>query len=283
MAEGEPTVIKKKKVAGGGHHGGAWKIAYADFVTAMMAFFLLMWLINATSQEQKLGIANYFNPSGSVSTAGGSTGVLEGAAPLTLQGSADSLDEGSPASDMELEEAEAVVAEHEAEQFAEIEAELTAQIAGLPELKHLAENLIIDQTPEGLRIQLTDRDDQRSMFERGRVTPLPHTRELLALIARAIAGVPNRISVRGHTDAAPYLDGRDYDNWDLSAARANAARRVLEEAGTTAARFASVVGQAEREPLIEDAPLDARNRRISIILLRARQAGPAEATADFDP
>ncbi len=279
MADVAPIIVKKKKGGEEGHHGGAWKIAYADFVTAMMAFFLLMWLLNATSEEQKLGIANYFNPSGSVSRSGGSTGVLDGTSPMQLQGAVDPMATPSDIESDEDAEAEAAAAAAESQQFEEIEAQIQEQLAGLPELKALANNLVIDQTPEGLRIQITDRDEQTSMFASGSATPLPHARELMNLVATAIGRVPNPVAIKGHTDAAPFVNKQSYDNWDLSTARANTARRMLQDSGIQTERFASVVGQADRDPLIAADPIDPRNRRISIVLLRqatSQPAGPAQ-------
>ncbi len=296
-------IIRKKKRRGGddAHHGGAWKIAYADFVTAMMAFFLLMWLINVTSPEQKTGIAEYFNPITVSQRTAGSGGVLDGTSvsapgPLTSPSAqitaidtrltfvprndntskSQASDSGSKVSDQEVEKA---IKEREQKQFQAVAEKLRKSIADLPELKGLLDNLIIDETPEGLRIQLVDRDE-RPMFALGSAEPFDYTSQLQTLVTQAISGLPNKVSIRGHTDSLAYAPGKSYDNWNLSSERALASRRAMLEAGLIEARIEGVVGRADRDPLFPDRPDDPRNRRISIILLHEDAAGgPATAAS----
>ena len=304
-----PIIKKVKKVAGHGHHGGAWKVAYADFVTAMMAFFLMMWLLSSTSEEQKRGISNYFGPAGNLTGAGGSGGVLAG---LTLtsegimednstqgEGQTDGahngkkgfvetpenaqedaeqpkqtlsqeLDESllsNSADQADLSEQEKEIEKVEKENFKEVEDSLKQAIQEDPELKELAKNLIIDMTPEGLRIQIVDRD-KTSMFKIGQADPMPHTIKLLELVSRIIKKLPNKVSITGHTDAKPYRNRKDYSNWELSSDRANAARRYLLQFSLSPDRIIYVTGKAETDPLFKDDPHSPQNRRISIILHR---------------
>ena len=292
-ASDAPIVIKKvKKVIGGGHHGGAWKVAYADFVTAMMAFFLLMWLINTTSPEQKRGIADYFAPASiSQSTSGsggilggtalgddgaknsGSSSVLEQLAPRTP----DSQDPGntteslSAASEDALREA---LAKKEADSFASAAQSLRQALQDMPELAELSKQLLIDQTPEGLRIQLVDQDG-RSMFQEGKVMPNDRARILLRAIAKVVNQLPNRVSISGHTSASPA--GRQGEgDWQLSSGRADAARQILQGAGVVSDRVYQVAGKANSDPLYPDDPTLAGNRRIAIVLLREKPVLPPD-------
>jgi chemotaxis protein MotB len=299
-------IIRKKKKRGGddGHHGGAWKIAYADFVTAMMAFFLLMWLINVTSPEQKTGIAEYFNPITVSQRTAGSGGVLDGTsvsapgplvspssqiaaidprltfAPPNDNTSKSQATETKPDTKKPNEaEVEKAIKEREQKQFEAVAEKLRKSVQDFPELKGLLDNLIIDETPEGLRIQLVDRDE-RPMFALGSAEPYDYTRQLLGLVAQAIAELPNKVSIRGHTDSLAYAPGKSYDNWNLSSERALASRRSMLEAGLAEARIEGVVGRADRDPLFPDHPEDPRNRRISIILLHEDGARTATAVED---
>jgi chemotaxis protein MotB len=301
----QPIIRKKKKKGGDdGHHGGAWKIAYADFVTAMMAFFLLMWLINVTSPEQKTGIAEYFNPITVSQTTAGSGGVLDGTTlsapgPLTSDSAEmriesplpfaprSTIKEEQPKTEQEKQEelakaAEEALRKKEEEAFKAVEEKLMESVAANPELKLLIENVIIDYTPEGLRIQIVDRDD-RPMFPLGDPAPFDYTADLLRLVTSAIGDLPNRVSIRGHTDALPYSSSRDYDNWDLSAERALASRRIMRDAGLAEGRLEGVVGRADTDPLFPNDPMDERNRRISIILLRESGAAAPSAAAAAMP
>jgi chemotaxis protein MotB len=291
----QPIVIKKiKKSAGGGHHGGAWKVAYADFVTAMMAFFLLMWLINTTTPEVKRGIADYFAPA-SVSPANSGSGApLAGTAPGDdgVQGSGDSSmrqrlaptapqlndrdrqqsPEGSPEAVEQVSEVTATALadaqqRRDAAQLHSAAMSLRQAMQDMPELAELSNHVIVDETPEGLRIQLIDQEG-RPMFNPGSVQPNDRAITLLRAVARIAERLPNRLSVAGHTDSAPSTAGGDYTNWELSADRANAARAVLQQAGISDDRVYEVRGKAGSEPLYPDNPYMAGNRRISIVLLR---------------
>lgn len=278
-----PIVVKKVKKGGhGGHHGGAWKVAYADFVTAMMAFFLLLWLLNVTTESQKNGIADYFSPTTVSESASGSGSILGGRT-LTTEGAM--VDDQAPVRiNMELPPTQgrmkgrqgdgtggpgdaAAARRAEAERFQAAADALTRAIEAEPEHDELSEHLLVDETPEGLRIQIVDRAD-RAMFALGSARPLERTRKLLRLVTGSIEELPNKIVVKGHTDATPFSGDGDYGNWELSADRANASRRALVDAGLAAGRIARVVGRADKDPLLPDDPTHPQNRRISIILQR---------------
>ncbi|HWA21716.1 MAG TPA: flagellar motor protein MotB [Caulobacterales bacterium] len=280
----QPTIIIKKikKGGGGGHHGGAWKVAYADFVTAMMAFFLLMWLINTTTPEQKRGIADYFAPASVSQTTSGSGGMLAGKA-LSAEGVR--ADKGSPvidsagqgvgssdspdSKDSQAGKDDAAEKAKEAAQNAEFEkAEMSIRQAmqDMPEIAELSKQVIMEITPEGLRIQIIDQDG-RSMFPPGDARPYERTARLLAAISGIIAELPNRLAISGHTDGSPPARPGQ-SNWELSADRANASRRVLQASGIPNGRISSVAGKADSEPLFPDDPTLPGNRRVSITLLR---------------
>jgi chemotaxis protein MotB len=300
---GGTTIIKKIKKGGGhGHHGGAWKVAYADFVTAMMAFFLLLWLLNVTTKEQKEGIAQYFSPKETITVAraGAGDGVMGGMTPdheqsisqsavpfdmiITNPTAGDADKEGQEQhaekglaefTEEQLDEVtkEAIAAEMEEKEFEKAENELKQAMQKVPELLQLQDSLLIDRTPEGLRIQLVDQD-QRSMFPSGSATMEPHAKQLIELVAKVVNKMPNKIAVAGHTDAVPYRAGATYTNWELSADRANASRRELLAQGLSPDRIARVSGRADRELLDVNDPRSPRNRRISILLLRESHAKP---------
>ena len=296
MSGNKPVVIKKvKKVIGGGHHGGAWKAAYADFVTAMMAFFLLMWLINTTSPEQKRGIADYFAPASVSRSTQGSDGLLGGTAfqedGARASGSNRQIDEelsaenertksGSPQesttqagvpSESALAQA---LSKRESAKFASAEASLRQALQDLPDYAELSKNIIIETNDDGLNIQLIDQEG-RAMFSGSSAEPLPRTQHLLDTVSKVIQQLPNRISISGHTDTtAP--SPRGYSNWDLSADRANSARRILEKSGIDADRIYQVAGKGDREPLYPDDPDLPANRRISITLMPEAPVMPSE-------
>jgi len=286
MSGNRPIVIKKvKKVVGGGHHGGAWKVAYADFVTAMMAFFLLMWLINTTSPEQKRGIADYFAPASVSRSSQGSDGLLGGTAfqddgarasgsnrqieeelsTETQQGKADSQSDQPQGSEPSEEAISQALANRRDAAMRSAEISLRQALQAMPDFAELSKHMIVDQTPEGLRIQLIDQDN-RAMFSGASAEPLPRTLYLLQSVEKVVSQLPNRITISGHTDSnAPPTKG--YTNWDLSSDRANAARRILEESGLDSDRIYQVSGKGDREPLYPDDPDLPANRRISIVLL----------------
>ena len=286
----QPIIIKKIK-KGGGHHGGAWKVAYADFVTAMMAFFLLLWLLNVTTEEQKNAISNYFDPSHpkvsqSVSGAGGVMGGLsmsvEGSMATNVQPLVQQQDTGrATLAESATEAAKKEIQELEDAEFKKAKEAIEEAINDNPELADLAENLMIDMTPEGLRIQVVDKEG-KPMFPSGSARMYDKTRKLMAQVAKAIESMPNEISIRGHTDSIPYGAGADYTNWELSTDRANASRRVLQESGISTERLNNVVGKADTEHLLPDDPTNARNRRISIVLLRESLTNPEEYQKKVD-
>ncbi len=293
----QPIIIKRiKKGGGGGHHGGAWKVAYADFVTAMMAFFLLMWLINTTSPEQKRGIADYFAPASVSETTSGSGGILSGTAlgqdGSKAAGSASIIQDMAPDSRHPNDgkqadgakststEDDATKSLREAQQkqeeaaFASAAQSLRQALQDMPELAELSKNIIIDQTPEGLRIQLVDQEG-RSMFNQGSAAPNDRAKVLLRAISKVINQLPNRISIYGHTSANAG-GAKNEGDWSLSAGRADASRRILQSAGVDADRVFQVSGKATSEPLYPDDPALPGNRRIAIVLLREAPVLPPE-------
>jgi chemotaxis protein MotB len=293
----QPILIKKvKKVSGGGHHGGAWKVAYADFVTAMMAFFLLMWLINTTSPEQKRGIADYFAPASVSQTTSGSGGILGGTALGAdgdkSAGSSSVIQDLAPdsknpndgknkdASKASAEQASTEALRKELEKreeaaFASAAQSLRQALQDMPELAELSKNILIDQTPEGLRIQLVDQEG-RSMFEQGSTKPNPRATLLLRAVSKVINQLPNRISIYGHT-SANVGGGKSEGDWTLSAGRAEASRKVLQSAGVDPDRIYQVSGKASSEPLYPDDPALPGNRRIAIVLLREAPVLPPDS------
>ena len=349
-------VIRKEEVVAGGHHGGSWKVAYADFVTAMMAFFLLMWLLNATTEDQRKGLADYFSPnsvlshnsSGTGQPFGGRTAFSDGAMVSDL-GAAQAVQGQHPVVDQVEEDesdviaqprpyrddvksnvpdrdngqraaqpssgstsarravpsatvaatpaavaagtassrAEAPRAPTKAEMQAELERrekqdfdqaaqQIREAVGGDPPLADLARQLVIDVTPDGLRIQILDAE-QQPMFPLGSAVPNDRARLLLLKVAPVLARLTQEISIAGHTDAAPFA-GPGRTNWELSAERANATRRVLVDGGLDQTRIRSVTGNADRDPLVPADPLAAANRRIAIVVLRS-VAAPAAPTA----
>lgn len=293
----QPILIKKvKKVSGGGHHGGAWKVAYADFVTAMMAFFLLMWLINTTSPEQKRGIADYFAPASVSQTTSGSGGILGGTALGAdgdkSAGSSSVIQDLAPdsknpndgknkdASKANAENASTEALRKELEKreeaaFASAAQSLRQSLQDMPELAELSKNIIIDQTPEGLRIQLVDQEG-RSMFDQGSTKPNPRAALLLRAVAKVINQLPNRVSIYGHT-SANVGGGKADGDWTLSAGRAESSRRVLQQSGVDGDRIYQVSGKASSEPLYPDDPALPGNRRIAIVLLREAPVLPPDS------
>jgi chemotaxis protein MotB len=290
----QPIVLKRiKKTVGGGHHGGAWKVAYADFVTAMMAFFLLMWLINTTSPEQKRGIADYFAPASVSETTSGSGGILGGTAlgedGSKASGSMDIIEDQNPESkpnerpnektggelaDTSTDTLRKELEKRDAENFASAAQSLRQALQEMPELAELSKNIIIDQTPEGLRIQLVDQEG-RSMFNQGQTQPNDRAKLLLRAISKIINQLPNRISIYGHTSASAN-GAKPETDWPLSAGRADASRRVLQGAGVDPDRVYQVSGKAASEPLYPDDPILPGNRRIAIVLLREAPVLPPE-------
>jgi chemotaxis protein MotB len=283
MAGDNAVVIKRIKKSGhGGHHGGAWKVAYADFVTAMMAFFLLMWLINTTTPEQKRGIADYFAPQSIAQTVSGSGGVLGGKvlgedgahaggaqsvmqkqSPPAPSSTAKALANGA-AQGGANSNANSNAESHSAQDgdFAHAAEAIHQAVQDNPDIANLSHQVITEKTPQGLRIQLVDQDG-RPMFRQGSTEPMPYTRKLLAAVGGIVSSLPNRVSISGHTSGNDSADG-----WDLSASRANQARALLQAGGLGSDRIYEVAGKAGSEPLLPEDPNASANRRLSILLMR---------------
>lgn len=278
-------VIKRVKKVAGGHHGGAWKIALADFMTAMFAFFLVMWLVGSVTEKQKKGIAEYFAPVIASRPHSSGSGGLLGGTFLSSEGAKTSESANSTGNDTsdtksmkkgdnEDSEAngdggneEAKMDGEDGKSFSEATEEIRDKINKNEIATKLGDNILIDITNEGLRIQIIDNKNQ-SMFEPGSSTPLPHTIELINLISKVIQELPNKISIRGHTDSSPFSMNNEYTNWELSSDRANATRRIIQEAGIDEKRIENVQGKADREQLDINEPTSPRNRRVSIVLIR---------------
>ncbi|MEM7728168.1 MAG: flagellar motor protein MotB [Pseudomonadota bacterium] len=268
MSVGPQTIIIKrpKVVKGDGHHGGAWKVAYADFVTAMMAFFLLMWLLNATTEEQRQGLADYFNPSIPIAAvSGGGSDGLNGEEVVEAPALATLKRHRSDGDDMEVGRAVAATGTEDPAVSEAVESALRAALSG--EAGELSEHISIRVTPEGLVVELTDRDT-RPLFASGSADPSPVLVKLTKAVAMALDAVENDVKIAGHTDSRRYPTPLGYSNWELSSDRANAARRLIKKGGLPEARIQEVSGKAATMPLVAEDPLDARNRRISITLLR---------------
>ncbi len=248
-----PTIVirRKRRSDHGSAHGGSWKIAYADFVTAMMAFFLLMWLLSSTNQGDLQGIADYFNrPLKALLTSG--PGVTATTAPQTEK------------------ERDEQARNDEADQLQSLKTKLDALIEASPKLKAFKNQIKIDITSEGLRIQIID-DQNRPMFDKGDAVLKSYTREILDQIGPSLNEVPNHISIAGHTDSLPYRGAvGGYSNWELSSERANAARRELLEGGMHANKILQIRGLADALPFLKNDPANPSNRRISIVVLNAQ-------------
>lgn len=271
-----PIIVKKKKGSGHKHHGGSWKVAYADFVTAMMAFFLLLWLLNAATKEQLQGISNYFAPIATRPEVSGG-GFLAGQA-AAEKGALETRDEtpksAPPATDEHgFPAAEPEVDEREERQLAEAKKALLAAVAKLPNAHVLAKSLLVDNTPEGLRIQIVEQEGL-PMFPRSESTMYTHTQALLEMVAKVILEMPQAVAISGHTDALPFPASRGYTNWELSADRANAVRRALLGSGVPESRIARVIGKAANEPLLPGQPEAPGNRRMTVVLLRGSKPTP---------
>ena len=278
MADKKAVIIKKVKKGGhGGHHGGAWKIAYADFVTAMMAFFLLMWLLGSTTRADLQGISEYFQTPLKVALMGGSgagesTSVIQGGGTdLTrTTGQQKRGDTASGRKVSDLEEAEKELARREKQKLKALKLKVEAAIAASPTLSQFRKQLLLDITTEGLRIQIVD-EQNRPMFAIGSADLQPYTRDIIREIGKIINDVPNRISLSGHTDSTQYYGGeRGYSNWELSADRSNAVRRELLAGGMEESRISRVVGLASSVLLDPQDSTNPINRRVSIIVMNKK-------------
>lgn len=299
----DEIIIKRIKKVHHGGHGGAWKIAYADFVTAMMAFFLLMWLINAATEDTKKGIAEYFTTTiVTFKDSGGAQGMMKG---QNQQSPNSTSTEQEPIDDMENNVLNSDIPKNimktitkadvndvklkkeksnnqpekndqqitqeqktakQLKKFEEIIDQIKEAFNSIKELEIFKNNLILELTDQGLKIQIMD-DDKHEMFKTGSPTPIPQTQLLLNALGKIIAKLPNKINITGHTDSKPYANQGGYSNWELSSDRAHATRRILENAGVNNNQFLDIVGKADREPFNKDNPEASENRRISIMLL----------------
>ncbi len=271
----QPIIIKRVKKGGHAVHGGAWKIAYADFVTAMMAFFLLMWLLGSTSEGDKKGLSDYFSSPLKVSMAGGagagaSNSVVNGGGnDLTQTAGQSRRGDGADKSARKMsgEKVKAEVARRDAKMLAALSAKLAEVIANNPKMAEFSSQIKLEITPDGLQIQIVD-DQKRPMFDSGSASVKPYMRDILREIGVALLDVENKISLDGHTDRAAYGNAaRGYSNWELSSDRANASRRELAAAGMPEEKLARVVGKASSLLLDPDNPLSPSNRRISILVM----------------
>jgi chemotaxis protein MotB len=292
MADGQIIIKKIKKGGHAGHHGGAWKVAYADFVTAMMAFFLLMWLINTTTPEQKRGIADYFAPQSIAQTVSGSGGVLggkvmgqesahAGGAQSVMQKQsppsptspvkslATNVTQGASGTSQTADSNSNASSSQDGE-FAHAAEAIRQSVQDNPDLANLSHQVMLEQTPQGLRIQLVDQDG-RPMFQQGSAEPMAYTKKLLAVVGQVIDNLPNRVSISGHVSGN---DSQGGDAWELSSARANAARALLQSGGLPSDRIYEVAGKAGSEPLLPEDPSASANRRLSILLMREAPPAP---------
>ena len=274
--EEQPIIIKRKKVVAGGHHGGSWKVAFADFATAMMAFFLVLWLTATASPEQKKAVEGYFrDPVGF--TEGGSPN------PVDLEGSASVVNEASPdieSSQIQIEDemVDELSETLEQRRMRELFQELKEQIKQDATLQEFKDQLLLDITDEGLRIQVVDRSN-RPMFDSGRAELKYYSQDILFELAKTLGSVNNKLSITGHTDSTPFSGRPGYTNWELSADRANTARRALVAGGVRQQQIARVVGLSDSVLFDNEDPNAPVNRRISIIVLNKKTVDNIQSTA----
>ncbi|MCW2412458.1 MULTISPECIES: flagellar motor protein MotB [unclassified Sphingobium] len=286
--EPRPIIVKKIIDGGhGGHHGGAWKVAYADFVTAMMAFFLLMWLLGATTEKQRKGLADYFTPTlvQMKMDSAGSSGMFGGDSLVSKENYPTTGGQGNLAitiprdatgtKDVGGED----LKNQDRQKFEKLKQELEQKLERTEALRKLRKHVRFTETLEGLRIDLVDEADF-AMFAIGTDKLVPEARALLSQVAEAVSEVPNDVIVRGHTDALPYAAGRNMNNWLLSSSRAEATRAVLAQGGIGGDRFARIEGVADREPFVADNRYDPRNRRMSVILAWSKDSPAGGAVAN---
>ena len=252
MPGSRPIIIIKKKGGHGGHHGGAWKVAYADFVTAMMALFIVLWLLN-TNKPIREAIAGYFkDPAGTANKIGSNKAGVADAVAITK------------------------------DDMPKLKDELERAIRGVPDFEKIKDQIDMTLTPEGLRIELLE-TETGTFFDVGSPAPNSKGKELLSLLAQELGKLPNHLSIEGHTDSKPYTGGREYGNWELSADRANAARRLMQNSGLRSDQVTQVRGYADQMLRKKDEPLDASNRRISVIVQNVEYKTEEPQKTDAQP
>jgi chemotaxis protein MotB len=288
MENNQPIIVKRVKKVAGGHHGGAWKIAFADFATAMMAFFLVMWLMSVATPEQKKLISGYFKDPIGFSESASPYVIDLGGSPTPAPDRTLNQQEQDPAdaapSEVDLQQAESIAEEVERERLELLLQELQNKVDENPQLQRFKDQILFEITQDGLRIQIMDAEN-RPMFASGSARLQPYFEDILLALTDTIAAVPNKISVSGHTDAQPFVGRGGYGNWELSADRANAARRVLIAGGYDETQVARVVGYASSALFDRDNPLNPVNRRIDIVVLtkkaqRAIEGEQSDAAGD---
>ncbi|MBU0900658.1 MULTISPECIES: flagellar motor protein MotB [Pseudomonas] len=273
MENNQPIIVKRVKKVAGGHHGGAWKIAFADFATAMMAFFMVMWLMSSATPEQKKLISGYFQDPVGFSESASPYVIDLGGTPTpapdkTLNPEAKDDDDpaGEAQGEIDQQQAESIAEEVERERLELLLQELQNKVEENPQLQNFKDQILFEITQDGLRIQIMDAAN-RPMFASGSAQLQPYFEDILLAMTDTIAAVPNKISVSGHTDAQPFAGRGGYGNWELSADRANAARRVLVAGGYDDTQVARVVGYASSALFDRENPLNPVNRRIDIVVL----------------
>ncbi|WP_342649842.1 flagellar motor protein MotB [Pseudomonas sp. REB1044] len=271
MENNQPIIVKRIKRYGAGHHGGAWKIAFADFATAMMAFFLVLWLLSTATPEQKIAIAGYFKDPIGFSESGTPYVIDLGGSPqLAPEKTINPEEKSEPTPDTSLQldkdKVETMAEQVEQERLQLLLQELQNKVEENPQLQKFKDQILFEITQDGLRIQIMDAEN-RPMFDLGSARLKPYFEDILLAMADTIKAVPNKISVSGHTDAKPYAGTGDFGNWELSANRANAARRALIAGGYPDDQVARVVGYASSSLFDREHPQNPVNRRIDIIVL----------------
>lgn len=294
MENNQPIIVKRVKKVAGGHHGGAWKIAFADFAMAMMAFFLVMWLMSVATPEQKKLISGYFQDPVGFSESASPYVIDLGGSPTPAPDrtlNPEPQDEQRPdedsRADVDKEQAESLAEEIERERLELLLQELQNKVEENPQLQNFKDQILFEITQDGLRIQIMDAEN-RPMFASGSARLQPYFEDILLAMTDTIAAVPNKISISGHTDAAPFIGRGGYGNWELSADRANAARRVLIAGGYDEQQVARVVGYSSSALFDRDNPLNPVNRRIDIVVLtkraqRAIEGAQSDSAADAAP
>ncbi|MCX7080268.1 MAG: flagellar motor protein MotB [Pseudomonas sp.] len=286
MENNQPIIIKRVKRYAGGHHGGAWKIAFADFATAMMAFFLVLWLLSTATPEQKIAIAGYFKDPIGFSESGTPFIIDLGGSPeLAPEKTINPEVKSQPQPDkvtVDTQQVESMAEQVEQERLELLLQELQSKVEENPQLQKFKDQILFEITPDGLRIQIMDAEN-RPMFDSGSARLKPYFEDILLAMADTIKAVPNKISVSGHTDAKPYSGTGDFGNWELSANRANAARRALVAGGYPDKQVARVVGFASSALFDREHPFNPVNRRIDIVVLTKKAQRAIEGEQGAEP